>query len=52
MDTSGCCPIAKLTCDKSLCPSKLTECKESFYQVEKTKTSDDKICCDEYKCCK
>lgn len=52
MDTSGCCPREKLVCDKSLCPSKLTECKESFYQVDKTKTADDKICCDEYKCCK
>lgn len=50
IDTSGCCPTRKMTCDKFSCPSKLTECKEAFHQVERTKKASEKICCDEYEC--
>lgn len=50
IDTTGCCPASKLVCDKSLCPPKPTQCTEAFYVVEKTKSADDKICCDTYEC--
>lgn len=50
IDTTGCCPISKLVCDKSLCPPKPIQCTEAFYVLEKTKSADDKICCDIYEC--
>jgi hypothetical protein len=50
IDTTGCCPISKLVCDKSLCPPKPAQCTEAFYVLEKTKSADDKICCDIYEC--
>ena len=50
IDTTGCCPVSKLICDKSLCPHRPKQCTEAFYVVEKTKSADDKICCDIYEC--
>ncbi|KAL7040824.1 hypothetical protein ACKWTF_000531 [Chironomus riparius] len=50
IDTTGCCPVSKLICDKSLCPPRPIQCTEAFYVVEKTKSADDKICCDIYEC--
>lgn len=51
IDSLGCCPTSKLICDKSLCPQKPTQCTEAFYvMVTKTKTLNDKICCEIYEC--
>lgn len=50
IDTKGCCPVARLECVKSLCPPKPNQCSDAFFVLEKTKTANDKICCDEYEC--
>lgn len=49
-DNTGCCPVSKLVCDKSTCPSKPPQCSEAFYVMEKTITASDKICCDIFEC--
>ncbi|XP_059615285.1 hemocytin [Phlebotomus argentipes] len=48
-DTSGCCPTARLECDKSLCPPPITQCSEEFFEVVKTEAKSDE-CCDSFKC--
>lgn len=50
IDTTGCCPVSKVVCDKSLCPKKPSQCSEAFSVLEKTKTAGGEVCCDEYEC--
>lgn len=50
VDTSGCCPVSKLICDKSLCPKKPAQCTEAFYILETVKKATDTKCCDEFEC--
>jgi von Willebrand factor len=49
IDTTGCCPTAKLVCDKSQCPAKPKSCKEPMFEVvPKPETPDS--CCEEWDC--
>lgn len=50
VDATGCCPVAKLVCDKSLCPNRPSQCAEAFYTVKTLKTAAETNCCDEYAC--
>lgn len=55
-DTTGCCPVHKIVCDKSKCPAKPLSCDQEFYEVTKVTTNglmdslDADECCAEYKC--
>lgn len=49
METSGCCPVKKVICDKSKCAPKPTTCDEQFHEVVKDDTYTNS-CCDEFKC--
>lgn len=50
VDETGCCPISKLVCDKSLCPTKPSQCNEAFYVLQIVKTASQTNCCDEFEC--
>lgn len=51
-DTTGCCPVHKIVCDKSKCPAKPLRCEHEFFEVTKVDqpTTTATECCVEYKC--
>lgn len=49
-ETTGCCPRSVIVCDKMKCPPQPSKCAQKFYEVVKTTSSQDDLCCDEYTC--
>lgn len=49
-DTTGCCPVHRIVCDKSKCPNKPAKCDQELYEVFKLPAADPDQCCEEFKC--
>lgn len=49
-DTTGCCPLHKVVCDKSKCPTKPVKCEQQFYEVKTLDPKTPDQCCSEYEC--
>lgn len=49
-ETTGCCPKSKIVCDKTKCEPAPGKCPQKFYEVVKTNSAQDGLCCDQYVC--
>lgn len=49
-DTTGCCPIHKIVCDKHKCPAKPDKCELKFYEVNTVPALETDQCCPLYEC--
>lgn len=49
-ETTGCCPVAKIICDKSRCPAKPIKCDNPFFTVHELIPKKPEQCCPEFEC--
>lgn len=49
-DTTGCCPLHKIVCDKHKCPPKPDKCELIFYEVNIVPSLQVDECCPKFEC--